>query len=568
VAKAKVRAYLSPTLVLLAFDWEEGSSRTDFLGFAISRTPGLNGPASSWLPNRIGFDGPDPKNLDLPSDKNPIQKFMWWDARINTGDRGKKFTYTVIPVVGSPEDNNTVNADAGQVEVTIPQLVENGIGTYFNRAVVSSQAFMRKFGVNPQGSKLTSALTWLTNGLADAITAFMKESQKLEGAIYHLTDFVWVIPALERFSGPASVVYNATKTDHANDNAVEKLDKVHFYERTRAKIMHDKFLVRMQGSAPEAVLMGSANFTTEGLATQANLLHTWESAELAKLYFDREQLLEEDPTLGKINNGADWSHQIVVGDANVRVFFAPEKKPARVSLDAVVDAVQKARSSVLFCFFDPTDKQLLDACFQVGTDKKMMFGLVNTITDPDGKKKRAPGVEGRKPNAQDLAKVALFHRSKEDNDVYAHAAFSKGGEPSGFWWEASRIQLPGTTSTGAPSSKKSPPEVYIHHKFVVIDGETDNPVVYTGSANMSGASTWNNDENLVEIRDCPRIARIYMAEFLRLYDHYRARIAWERSEEPGHKASDTFKLAPDSSWSKKYYTAGAPEQKSRISMSQ
>ena len=567
MAKAKVRSYLSPTLVLLAFDWEEGSSRRDFLGFAISRTPGFNGPAPSWLPNRIGFNGPDPKNLDLPSNNNPIQKFMWWDARINTNDRAKKFTYTVVPVVGNPERNNTVDADAAEIEVTIPQPVQNGIGTYFNRAVVSSQAFMREFGVNPQGSKLTNALTWLANGLEDAITGFIDESRKLEGAIYHLTDSVWVIPALEKFSGPASVVYNATKTDHANDKAVEELDKVHFYERTHAKIMHDKFLVRMQGGAPEAVLMGSANFTTEGLATQANLLHTWESSELARLYFDREQLLEEDPAMKGTREGADWSGQIAVGDAEVRVFFAPEKKSSRLSLDTVVHAVERANSSVLFCFFDPTDQDLLDACFKVGSDGKMMFGLVNTITDPNGRK-RTPGVEGRKPNAQDLAKVRLYHRSEDSSDVYAHAAFPKGGAPAGFWWEASKIQLPGKTSTGAASSKKGPPEVYVHHKFVVIDGETDHPTIYTGSANMSGASTWNNDENLIEIKECPRIAQIYVAEFLRLYDHYRARIAWGRSEGSGRKPTDTFQLAPNSSWSAKYYKAGAPEEKSRINMSQ
>jgi hypothetical protein len=33
------RAYLSPTLVLLAFDWPSGAARDDFLGFAIERTP-------------------------------------------------------------------------------------------------------------------------------------------------------------------------------------------------------------------------------------------------------------------------------------------------------------------------------------------------------------------------------------------------------------------------------------------------------------------------------------------------------------------------------------------------
>ena len=83
-----VQSYLSPTLVLLAFDWSEAIERKDFLGFAIQRTPGFDGAASSWLPNRIGFEGPKPDQSDFPSDVAPIQKFYWWDARIDTKDRG------------------------------------------------------------------------------------------------------------------------------------------------------------------------------------------------------------------------------------------------------------------------------------------------------------------------------------------------------------------------------------------------------------------------------------------------------------------------------------------------
>jgi phosphatidylserine/phosphatidylglycerophosphate/cardiolipin synthase-like enzyme len=269
------------------------------------------------------------------------------------------------------------------------------MGTYFNRAVVSSQAFMRKFVINSQGSKLTSALTWITNGLEDAITGFMKGFAKARG----------------------------------------------------------------------------------------------------------RRVVRPDSSCGR----------------QVGVFFGPEKKPARLSVDTVVDTIEKASSSVLFCFCDPTDKALLDACFQVGSDGKVMFGLINRITDPNGKKRPTSGGEERKPNVQDLAKVALYHHSEDDCDVYGHAAFPKGSTPARFRWEASNIQLRGKTSTDATSSKKSPPAVYIHHKFVVIDCETDHPVVYTGSANLSGSPTWSNDKNLVEIVDSPRVARIYLAEFLRLY---------------------------------------------------
>src|SRR5579863_5900124 len=94
------KSYVSPTLVLLAFDWPAGSEKNDFLGFAIQRTPGFEGREPSWLPNRIGFNGPKPDQGDFPSNEEPIQKFYWWDARITTKDRGTSFSYRVFPVTG------------------------------------------------------------------------------------------------------------------------------------------------------------------------------------------------------------------------------------------------------------------------------------------------------------------------------------------------------------------------------------------------------------------------------------------------------------------------------------
>ena len=107
------------------------------------RKPGFHGEAESWLPNRLSFDGPAKDGEDLPSDQNPIQKFMWWDARIDTKNRGKKFSYTVTPVVGTKEEPLLRKNDATTIEVEIPLEVEHDIGTYFNRAVVSSQAFIK-----------------------------------------------------------------------------------------------------------------------------------------------------------------------------------------------------------------------------------------------------------------------------------------------------------------------------------------------------------------------------------------------------------------------------------------
>lgn len=540
MSKVQTRPYISSGMVLLAFDWSDGSSRNDFLGFAISRSPGFGVNEKSWLPNRIGFQGPAPDGGDLPSNTNPIQKFMWWDARINDTDRGKQFNYIVTPVVGTTNNMQMLVDSAETVTVTIPFRVEQGIGTYFNRAVVSSQAFVKEFGTNPSGDALTNALAWLANGLHTVVPEFLTDSQRIEGAIYHLTDSYWIIPALENFQGKASIVYNSTKKDQTNDDAVNKLQgKITFSPRTHANIMHDKFLVKLQDDHPSAVLMGSANFTTEGIATQANLLHTFESAELSALYLARERLLQTDPTIPKISRQAGWSDPIQAGDAKIRAFFPPEPADHRDSIDAIVQTVSQAQSSVIFCLFDPTDQELLPTMFKAGDQGKMMFGLVNSIAE-------------QPPKAAEKDKVEIYHRSHEKNDVYPHTLYPKGGQPAGFWWEVASLSDMGS---------KFP--VYIHHKFVVIDAETANPTIYTGSANLSSNSTHRNDENLLEIKNCPRLSAIYLAEFLRLYEHYRARAMWNRYMEG---KVDTYRLQPDARWATRAYQPGTPESKSRQNM--
>jgi len=536
------RAYLSPTLVLLAFDWPGGEGHDDFLGFAIKRDPGFQGEKTSWLPNRLTFSGP--AKTDSPSNESPIQKFMWWDARIDDADRGRSFVYTVIPVIGAPGSLTLLEDDAAKVKVTLPEAVVGSIGTYFNRAVVSSQAFVREFGRKPTGDKLKRALAWLANGLEKVIPEFLDTTRPIDGAIYHLTDEEWVIPALARRTVHTSIVYdNTTKDAGTNDPAVKKLTNVTFSPRKRTGIMHDKFLVR--GGAPRtlATLAGSANFTTEGLTTQANVLHTFRSPELAALYRERQQVLATDPPVSKIVGLAGWSAPISIDGGQVRVFFPPEPPSVRESLDAIVRVVEKASDSVLFCLFAPTDAALRRALFSVGDAGKMMFGLVNSITEPK---------PGAPDNAGTVAATEIYHRSRDNKDVYSHDLFPQGGKPAGFWWEVAK--LPGKAG-------KFP--VYIHHKFVVIDAETDHPTIYTGSANMSGNSLWHNDENLIEIKGNTKLARTYLAEFLRLYEHYRARAQFQNRP---HRPGDTFALAKNAGWATKAFTKGSPEWKSRHAM--
>ncbi|UXU91993.1 phospholipase D-like domain-containing protein [Burkholderia sp. S-53] len=586
-----VRSYLSPTLVLLAFDWADAQSRNDFLGFAIRRTPGFwsadgrTRAPNNWLPNRLTFDGPAADTQgDAPTDQAPIQKFMWWDARIDPQDRGASFRYDVYPVVGTPANLQVLDAQAGVCDVVLPAHIEDGIGTWFNRAVVSSQAFAKQVAAlglapnaAPSDAQALKLRTWLANDMEQVFAEMLDPASRAASAVYHLTDTLWALPAFEAFGhkhGDASlaIVYDAHTTARKgkpplpspNQPAVDALQGLAtLAPRDKTHIMHDKFIVTDAPSnpAPARVLTGSANFTTEGLTEQANVLHAFDSPALAALYNDRAHALAGNPSIAdtaRLSPG--WSAPMTIGSAQVRLAFSPEPAGQRTEIDTIVAAIAAAKHSVSFCLFMPTDAALRDACFAAGDRGLMMFGLVNKINIGSATKADAAQQAGQPLDAATLANLELYHRSRDNHDVIDAEYFSPATVPQGF--EPEWRQFPGEPAPAYPP-------VVIHHKFIVIDAEGANPVVYTGSANMSRNSEQYNDENLLEIRD-KRIAAIYLAEFLRLYEHYRARAlaigAKQHGTSTGTGTHVRLALAPDSSWAKKYYVAGSPEEKARIAL--
>lgn len=582
-----VRSYLSPTLVLLAFDWADAQSRDDFLGFAIRRTPGFwsadgkTRAPDSWLPNRLTFDGPAADTQgDAPTDQAPIQKFMWWDARIDPQDRGASFRYDVYPVVGTPEHLQVLDAQAGVCDVVLPAHIEDGIGTWFNRAVVSSQAFAKQVAAlglapnaAPSAAQALKLRTWLANDMEQVFAEMLDPASRAASAVYHLTDTLWALPAFEAFGrkhGEAAlaIVYDAHTTARKgkpplpspNQPAVDALQGLAtLAPRDKTHIMHDKFIVTDAPSnpAPARVLAGSANFTTEGLTEQANVLHAFDSSALAALYNERAHALAANPPIAETARlSPGWSAPMTIGSAQVRLAFSPEPSGQRTEIDTIVAAIAAAKHSVSFCLFMPTDAALRDACFAAGDRGLMMFGLVNKINVGSATKADAAQQSGQTLDAATLANLELYHRSRDNHDVIDASYFSPATVPQGF--EPELRLFPGEPAPAYPP-------VVIHHKFIVIDAEGTHPVVYTGSANMSRNSEQFNDENLLEIRDA-RIAAIYLAEFLRLYEHYRARALAIDAKQRGAGTHPRLALAPDSSWAKKYYVAGSPEAKARIAL--
>ena len=98
--------------------------------------------------------------------------------------------------------------------------------------------------------------------------------------------------------------------------------------------------------------------------------------------------------------------------------------------------------------------------------------------------------------------------------------------------------------------------MYIHSKFMLIDPLSADPVIVTGSANFSEASTKDNDENMMIIRGNQRVADIYLTQFMRLLNHYYFRTVLENLRLADKAPSDdSLFLSPDDSWLQKYSPA-------------
>jgi phosphatidylserine/phosphatidylglycerophosphate/cardiolipin synthase-like enzyme len=95
---------------------------------------------------------------------------------------------------------------------------------------------------------------------------------------------------------------------------------------------------------------------------------------------------------------------------------------------------------------------------------------------------------------------------------------------------------------------------YIHSKFLLMDPLGSDPIVVTGSANFSVASTNDNDENMVIIRGDKRVADIYFTEFNRLFNHYYFRAVQEdrRAQTTASRSASLFLDETGEAWIKKY----------------
>jgi phosphatidylserine/phosphatidylglycerophosphate/cardiolipin synthase-like enzyme len=560
-----VKAIAGTYVVSLAMDATD-DVRTKLLGFAFYRVDQTEH-EEYWLKGLRTFEETTPPNLPagtlVSTNEQPIQDFAWGDF---TAKPGHEYIYRVYPVYGKPKALQLGKA----VELTVTtesEAGEDGNGAkhrvYFNRGVIGSQAYAREFHNEPpdqlQGKEQDEAFQWLSRGLEEAMLAFIAQGARpgygLRAAVYEFS----YEPAISAFGDAAKkgkdvqIVYDARRPSGTSKSAKEAGQRVDAVEKllkkyglTRAAIprtqnasyiAHNKFIVLLQEGEPVAVWTGSTNFTESGIFGQSNVGHAVYDPDVAKVYLDYWEALSKDPPSADIKKTTAELTPDIDGKlppVGCTPIFSP--RTGLSSLEWYAQAMKNADAQV---------------------DFTAAFGVNQAFLDVLGQKRpilRYVFLEKWGVSAQTAAATQKALGADVFNQV-AVGAFLGQDVLEDYLKRRFLVELKNPISENVK---------YTHTKYLLLDPLGDDPIVITGSANFSNASTTNNDENMLVIRGDTRVADIYFGEFMRLWQHYRFRGIVNDLKKSGPPKANY--LSADPSWTDAYYKKGTVKYAKRTTL--
>lgn len=520
-----VKAYAGSTGVLLGFNVTE-KRRKGLLGFAVERK---SGDKKGFLQSALHFPGVEaPAGSLLSTAQSPVQKFRWSDYRVMPG---QKLEYTVHPIYGEPKMLDIQDGPTVQIQTAGTDL--KGDSVLFNRAAASSQAFSRRFPEVEEELKKAKdkktvelppeAKDWLTRGVRGQITGFIGKATgagfALDIAIYEyeLADIVEAVNKAHDAGVQVRVVYHAKKNDEQttlNEENLAHLPDAVKRARVTSKICHHKFVVlsKIVGGKkkPAAVLCGSTNFTENGVYRQANVVHVLNNAAAASEYAELFEFLFEgnDPAATRKHNTEN--NPMPTADEPMFIGFSP--RSGETDLDYFVSQIGRAKNDLLFATAFQLPDKITTALLGAAHDPVLRFGVQNTASDITG---------------VHADRTALFT---------AAALLPSGLEG----WQKSWLKESKAGQLG---------NILIHTKIVVVNFTSDNPIVISGSHNLSVPASNGNDENYLVFHGNTDVADCYGVEVMRIYDHYRFRFA---TKQKGKSAKPPM-LTPDDSWTNRYF---------------
>jgi hypothetical protein len=551
-----VRVIAGTHAALLAFDLAD-ERRVGCLGFSIERTDVGTGDRR-WLPNSLRFMS-DLNPEWVTTARAPLQKFRWGDY---TTEPGRLYRYRVVARYGTPaevlaqgvlaERPGGFDAIPGGValELRTEDCRNEATSIFFNRGAAASQAYVNKFGDNDPDD-IPEALTWLSRGLEEGLVAFIAKADgpdfALHGCIYEFekpTPIRALIQAQKR-GAEVHIVYHARKggnTADENRHAIESLN-VTFPTTPRAQgsaIMHNKYLVLSRKDAagvfkPIAVWTGGTNWTEGGIYGQLNVGHAVYDVSVAERYEAGFQVLAQDLSINDTQARNDVITPTPLNRTALQHGTTPLFSPQNGlgMLDLYADVCRTAKVLMVSAPFALHEK--IRNVLQSPTDGAMRFmladkegsygekGNIDTLNaDPGNMAAVAKPFEG--------IKLADFQKRKLDRD---RLMMDEGFHHAG---------------------------IHIHSKIILADPFGPDPILITGSANFSTNSTVNNDSNVLVFRGDTAVADVYVADFMRMFEHY-----WFRSRKDEKlEANQIFALKDTDAWSERYFTPGSREQRDRL----
>lgn len=535
-------------------------TKDGLLGFAVRRYD-LAAGTDEWMKGfkvfRSLVPAPAPGESVSTHDQ-PVQSFTWDDF---TCEPDSRYRYVFHPLKGTPS-RLVRSATPLTLTVRTEPLYGERHDVFFNRGVASSQSYTRLYGDTPiadlDPDRRKQALGWLSRDLDDALLRFVDQTRpgdRLLGCFYEFTyepAASALKDAIER-GVDVRLIVDAKQNGSATEAAFPRqenlatisasgipMDRVVLREARTSAIAHNKFMVHVPaGSVPTQVWTGSTNLTQGGIAGQTNVGHWVRDNATALAFQGYWNLLAGDP------GGREGDTRSQVLAANKALRDAVEQlSPVPADLHDVPDAVTpvfspRRSTDVLEGYAVLLDTAVREGCitfaFGVGaafkdllkdntTQNAIVFMLLEKQDRPDP----------RHPTA--------FVRINARNNVY-EAWGSYLENPVYQWAEETNAGLLGLNSHVS----------YVHSKFLLVDPLGDDPIVVTGSANFSNASTTDNDENMIIVRGDRRTADIYATEFNRIFNHYYFRSVTEvTAGEPQSALNASLFLAEDDSWQQKY----------------
>ena len=496
--------------IMFGFDATQ-EARKNLLGFAIKKIHNSN---ETWLKGFKTFEETTPSNhingTLYDSNEHPIQDFTWSDylAQPNTN-----YTYKIFPVKGSPKNLDLLEPIEVSIKTENPD--EGVHGIYFNMGAIASQSFSRRFNSSgptkiEQNDPTNEKVKWLSRGLLEATLDYISQAKNSDYALRIAAYEFTYKPIMDAFmkahqnGADVKVIYEAgnkgdklSSTSSSNARKIEEFgfDKSLLIKRkNRDNLPHNKFIILLKNGNPISVLGGSTNFTPSGFLGQSNVVHIVRDKKVAETYLKYWKILERDPkrteARTKIKAISPFPPEELEANS-ITPFFSPRARSKMLKWYA--SKIENAKQTVLFTAAFGVNK-ILAKKFAVN-EKFLRFVLME-------KKSRTEEVQEMMRKDADV-KIALGE--KLNTTIIKHKF--EGWELDDWFQQEEHYRKRGMI-------------FYVHTKYLVIDVLTDDPLIFTGSANFSSNSLLTNDENMLLIRGDKRVADIYLTEFMRLFRHF------------------------------------------------